>query len=227
LAGLSALLAYNSAITGSPWVSPYQLYTDTYTPRHVYGFHNVTRGEQHLGPKVLENYDVWAEELTPTLAARNVGRRIVASFRWTLGIVPITAALLVLLLSRRTWTKGVLLITAAIVSLHVVHIPYWFEGMMGWHYVLESAPLLVLLVAEATRKVVGTWRQTGHSPLRWWWGGVLLTAVAVNLVRVPLLWPGRLADGIDEVAFSESLGRPDRRSCSSNPIALNAILTTW
>jgi hypothetical protein len=198
---MGGMLAYNASITGSAWVSPYQLYTDTYTPRHVYGFHNVTRGEQHLGPKVLENYDVWAEELTPALAVRNIGRRISASFRWTLGIVPITAALLILLLSRSTWTRGVVLVAASIVSLHVVHIPYWFEGIMGWHYVFESAPLLLLLVGVATASLFETWNRTGHRAMCAWWGGMLLTAVAVNLVSVPLLWPGRIEVAISEVAF--------------------------
>ncbi|MFO1095284.1 MAG: glycosyltransferase family 39 protein [Planctomycetaceae bacterium] len=202
LAGLGGMLCYNSAITGSPWVSPYQLYTDIYTPRHVYGFHNVTRGEQHLGPKVLEHYDVWAEELTPALAARNVGRRIVASLRWTLGIVPITAAILVLLCARSTWNRGVLLIFGAVVSLHAVHIPYWFEGIMGWHYVFESAPLLLLVVGAATEVLFDTWARTGHKAMCRLWAGMLLTAVAVNLVTVPAVWPGRLPVGISEVAFS-------------------------
>lgn len=202
LVGLGGMLHYNAAITGSAWVSPYQLYTDIYTPRHVYGFHNVTRGEQHLGPKVIENYDVWAEELTPALAARNVGRRIVASLRWTLGIIPIFAAALVLLCARSTWNRGMLLTAAAIVSLHAVHIPYWFEGIMGWHYVFESAPLWLILVGYGTQQLWDTWRQTGHGILRWWWSGLLLTAVAVNLLTVPALWPGRLHEGIREVAFS-------------------------
>ncbi|MFG0335977.1 MAG: ArnT family glycosyltransferase, partial [Maioricimonas sp. JB049] len=75
VAGFTALFAYSKAITGSALVTPYQLYTDVYTPRHVYGFNNVVRGEQKLGPKVLENYDRWAENLTPRLAAENVAVR--------------------------------------------------------------------------------------------------------------------------------------------------------
>lgn len=202
VAGLAGMLCYNAAITGSPWVSPYQLYTDTYTPRHVYGFDNVTRGERRLGPKVLENYDRWAENLTPELAARNVGRRIVASLRWTLGIVPIAASTLILLLSPATWNRGVVLVFSAIVSLHAVHVPYWFEGIMGWHYVFESAPLWLLLVGAACRHLVESWLTTGHRALCGWWSGMLLTAAAVNLVTAPLLWPGRLTVGISEVSFS-------------------------
>ena len=86
---------YDRAITGNGFVSPYQLYTDTYTPRHVYGFNNVLRGEQRLGPKVLDKYDRWAENLTPRLAVENVAARAAASARWTLGTVPLTMAVVV------------------------------------------------------------------------------------------------------------------------------------
>ena len=72
--GLAGLFFYDRAITGSGFLTPYQLYTDIYTPRHVYGFNNVVRGEQRLGPKVLDNYDHWAENLTPRLAVENVER---------------------------------------------------------------------------------------------------------------------------------------------------------
>ena len=61
-------------------VSPYQLYTDIYTPRHVYGFNNVVRGEQRLGPRVLDNYDRWAKNLTPRLAVKNVIKRTSCQF---------------------------------------------------------------------------------------------------------------------------------------------------
>jgi hypothetical protein len=211
-AGLIALCCYNRAITGDPLVTPYQLYTDIYTPRHGYGFNNVVRGEQHLGPKVLENYDQWAENLTPALAVRNVERRLVASLRWTLGIVPLAMGAVALLLLRagpragesgtRTSIAGWRLIGWAILSLHAVHIPYWFEGIMGWHYVFESAPLWLLLFAEATHRQVREWLDIGRPGMALWWGGVIATAVAVNWWTVPPLWPGRLPDRIPEVAFA-------------------------
>lgn len=202
LAGLACLFHYNRSLTGDGWISPYQLYTDTYTPRHVYGFNNVVRGEQRLGPKVLDHYDRWAENLTPRLAARNVAKRTEASLRWTLGIVPLVLAALALLLSRGPANIRCRLIAAGIVSLHAVHVPYWFEGIMGWHYVFESAPLWLVLFAEATRRLCAAWHQLGRRAMPLWWGGLTCTAVAVNLLMLPSLWPGRLELGVKEVAFS-------------------------
>ncbi|MCA9118504.1 MAG: hypothetical protein KDA79_25760, partial [Planctomycetaceae bacterium] len=125
-AGLVVLMLYSGSITGEVLKTPYQVYTDTYTPRHVYGFYNVTRGEQRLGPRVIAQYDEWAEELTPELAAQNAFVRLLASLQLTLGLIPLAmtaAACLVLvpLSSIRLW-----LVAGAILSLHVAHIPYWF-----------------------------------------------------------------------------------------------------
>jgi hypothetical protein len=202
LAGLAALFLYNRAITGDGLQSPYQLYTEIYTPRHVYGFDNVARGEQHLSPKVLDNYDRWAENLTPQLAARNVGRRVAASFRWTLGIVPLALTALVLALGWRGLDTPCRLLAAAIVSLHAVHVPYWFDGIMGWHYVFESAPLWIVLLAVGTRQQVRDWLDANRPAMPFWWGGLLVTALAVNWLPVAPLWPGRLPDRITEVAFA-------------------------
>jgi hypothetical protein len=200
--GLAGLFVYNRAITGDGLLSPYQQYTDIYTPRHVYGFNNVVRGEQHLGPKVLENYDVWAENLTPALAAKNVGRRIMFSQVWTLGIVPLTWAGLVFLLTIDRWSGDWWLMAAAILSLHAVHVPYWFEGIMGWHYVFETAPLWLLIFAGVSQHLWGEWRLAGRPWMPVWWSAVLGTALAVNLITVPPLWPARLDVGIAEVSFS-------------------------
>jgi len=202
LAGMGGMFLYNRAITGEGLVSPYQLYTDLYTPRHIYGFNNVTRGEQKLGPKVLDHYDRWAENLTPPLAARNVARRTVSSFRWTHGIVPLTFALLWLVFGTRGLSTDWRLVFASVVSLHVVHIPYWFEGIMGWHYVFESAPLLLLLFAEASRQIRETWQSAGSRGMAGWWTGLTGVAVAINLLSVPPLWPGTLPTGEAELAFS-------------------------
>ncbi len=201
LSGIALQLAYNQSITGSISVSPYQLYTDIYTPRHVYGFQNVERGEQRLGPKVLDNYDRWAENLTLPLALRKMGIRIVASGRWTLGLVPLVFVCVLLVWNWRRWSTDLKLIVASIVSLHLVHLPYWFEGIMGWHYVFESAPLWAIVLGVVSADFAQRCRETGHVALRWWWGGVLLTSLAISWVTVPPLWPGRVVMGLAELRF--------------------------
>ncbi len=192
-------------ITGSPLLSPYQQYTDIYTPRHRYGFNNVKHGEQHLGPKVLDHYDRWAENLTPKLAAQNVWTRLLTSMRWTLGIVPLAAGGLVVLLTPQLGNRRWLLVIASIITLHVVHIPYWFTGIMGWHYVLETAPLWLLVFAEASARLERTWIDNGAIGLRLWWRAMIGVAVAVNLITVVPLWPGRLPQGLVEVAYSRTI----------------------
>ena len=201
LAGIGLQLGYNHTITGKALVSPYQLYTDIYTPRHGYGFNNVVRGEQHLGPKVLNNYDRWAENLTLPLALQKMGTRVVASGRWTLGLVPMVFVVVLLLWNWRRWSGDLKLIVASIVSLHVVHLPYWFEGIMGWHYVFESAPLWAIVLGVVTTDFARSCRETGHGALRWWWAGVLLTSLATAWLTVPPLWPGRMPVGLIELQF--------------------------
>jgi 4-amino-4-deoxy-L-arabinose transferase and related glycosyltransferases of PMT family len=201
-AGLVLLMIQNHAITGSVWKSPYQLYTDIHTPRHRYGFNNVIIGEQNLGPQVLENYDRWAENLTPTLAVKNVGTRLENSLRWTLGIVPLMLAGIVGLLTLRRGDHRWGLVWGAIISLHLAHIPYWFSGIMGWHYVFESAPMWLLIFAESSRRLMATWRAELLKGPRWWWGSVIAVALAVNLVTVVPVWPGRVQQGLAELAFA-------------------------
>ena len=202
LAGIGLQLAYNRSITGSLTVSPYQLYTDIYTPRHVYGFHNVERGDRHLGPKVLDHYNRWADQdLTLRLAIQKMGIRIVASGRWTLGLVPLAFVVVLLVWNWRRSSGDLKLIVASIVSLHVVHLPYWFEGIMGWHYVFESAPLWAIVLGVVTADFAKSCRETGHGALRWWWGGVLLTALATTWLTVPPLWRGRIPIGLVELQF--------------------------
>ncbi|QDT91967.1 ArnT family glycosyltransferase [Gimesia algae] len=202
--GLIGLFLYNQSITGSGWKMPYQLYTDIYTPRHVYGFDNVVRGEQQLGPKVLDNYDKWAENLTPALAAQNVHNRLLASLQWTLGLVPLAlAGLLFLITECRRWSRW-WLIFASIVSLHVVHIPYWYDGIMHWHYVFETGPLWALIFARVTQTLFRIWRDLERPLMSWLWSAMILIAVATNLTAIPPLWTvSKLEIVINNVAFSK------------------------
>lgn len=183
-AGFVVLLVQNQAITGDWRTSPYQQYTDIYTPRHVYGFNNVVRGEKRLGPKVLDNYDRWAENLTPELAARNAFHRIVASGQWTLGLVPLVISLVAFCGLTRHEDPRWKWVAASVVSLHVAHIPYWFVGIMEWHYVFETAPLLLLITAGATGSLLKAWRDERRGAMAIWWAITLLTALATAYLPV-------------------------------------------
>ncbi|QDT56786.1 hypothetical protein Pan44_48460 [Caulifigura coniformis] len=200
--GAVGLLAYNHSITGDALVSPYQLYTDLYTPRHVYGFNNVTRGEKVAGPKTLEHYDSWAENLTPALALKNVGIRATSSSRWTLATIPLLLSLAVVLLDWRRLSAAWKLVCASIVSLHAVHIPYWFTGIMDWHYVFESGPLLLLIIAYATVRLGSIWRSWSMPRMRLWWAALLALAILINDISIEPLWTSRVAIARSEAMFA-------------------------
>ena len=202
--GFIGLFFYNQSITGSGWKMPYQLYTDIYTPRHVYGFNNVIRGEQKLGPKVLDNYDKWAENLTPSLAARNVKNRILASLQWTLGIIPLGLAGLIFLITEwRQWSRW-WLIFASIISLHVAHIPYWYDGIMHWHYVFETGPLWALIFARVTQTLFRIWHTIDRPLMCWLWTCLTLVSVLTNLTAIPPFWSvSKLEIVVNNVAFSK------------------------
>jgi len=193
----------NNAITGSPTRTPYQLYTELFTPRHMYGFNNVERAQPLLTDRVLENYDRWAENLDASLAATNVWHRLLASWQWTLGIVALLLSLSVFLASgRQLLDTRWWLIFAGIVSLHVAHIPYWYDGILHWHYVFESGVLWCLLAAAATLLIV---RYSRVSERRWltvWWLLLLTTSATLNQIAVPPFWgASRLEAGINQFAF--------------------------
>ena len=170
----------------------------------MYGFNNVVRGELLVTPRVLDHYDRWAENLTPLLALQNVGYRWLASWLWTLGLVVLTVSLSVFLAAvsaskDRRW----LLVLASILSLHAVHVPYWFDGIMHWHYVFESGPLWCLIAAEATGILVGLFRRHERFWMPLWWGLAVTTAVLVNQIELSPFWPvSRVEAGVHELAFS-------------------------
>ncbi len=193
--GILAMLVYDYRLTGSPWTTPYQLYTNIYTPRHVYGFNNVERAASNPSKKVVENYDKWAENLTPSLAAQNVKQRLIATGEWVLGLVPLAMVTAVFpfaagrrisapsLSDRRWW-----LVFLAILSLHVAHIPYWYVGIRYWHYVFEAAPFLVLVYAGVSCCFIKAWWQAGRIGLVLWWGSLLGCSMLVSYGTISPLW---------------------------------------
>jgi hypothetical protein len=211
VATLIGVFFYDRDITGNGLTTPYSLYTDIHTPRHVYGFNNVVRGEKHLGPRVIENYDKWAENLTPGLAIRNAGRRLSASWTWTLGLIPLTLALAGGLVLARQLPRGAWLILAAIASLHAVHVPYWFVGIEDHHYVFESGPFWGVWTAVVTIEAVALWRAAGYRALCWWWGTLLASAVILNFAagrissdesRKDPNWSAPVARAIGDIDFA-------------------------
>lgn len=200
----AGLFAYDKSITGSGWLTPYSLYTDLHTPRHVYGFNNGERGDLRQGPRVIKNYDQWAENLTRELALANAGTRIVASGKWTLGLIPLTLALAGGIVLWKQLPIGIWLILSAIVSLHAVHVPYWFVGMEDHHYVFEAGPLWAVWVAVVTIAAFRTWRSERRGVMCFWWGAVLAAAVIMNATISSGVWSAPLKQGIGRVAFART-----------------------
>ncbi len=201
LAALAVAAAYNSATTGDWRTSSYQLYTDIYTPRHVYGLNNVVRGEQHLGPKVLDEYDRWAENLTPELANVNSRNRLIISGLWTIGLPLLVITLVVSLPLLWRGDRGWMCVAWAVVSLHAFHWPYWYVGIMGWHYVFETAPLICLLFGYATTRLVRTWRCQGQGLLVGWWPVLLLLAWSGMYLNVSEDRQSRWSRGVGSILY--------------------------
>jgi hypothetical protein len=205
LVGGAIELWFNRAVTGNMWLSPYSLYTNTYTPRHVYGFNNRIRGEKNLGPRVLERYDLWTENLDGNLTLKNLKNRWVSSWLWTLGLVPLTISLAAGLTCWSRLATGTKLVFASILSLHAVHVPYWYDGIMHWHYVFESGPLWMLWLAAVTSTVSGAWLQENKPGLAFWWAGCLIVATIANYAvgrERTSIWASPLRSQImNDVAF--------------------------
>jgi len=209
---LLLLLPYHAAITGSFRVSPYQQYTQLHTPRHTYGFYNRSRGEAWIKQQaeagnplpVIEHYDRWATELTPADSLRNLTHRWLASGQWSIGIIPLLATLIFFVTighaDRPLWW-GILL---AYLSLHLVHLPYWYDGIMHWHYVFETAPLIALLFARCAELICVQCRRWDRHWLAVWWLGLPVIGITVVCTSLPPLWSSQLEAGLSELKFSRS-----------------------
>lgn len=221
LLGFGIILAHNKLTTNDAFKSPYQLYTELFTPRHMYGFNNFERAEPFLmknADRILQHYDRWAENLDAERAVRNVGIRFLASWQWTLGLSALIVSGCVFLLAGRgrfarndsqqnsgrdKLTARWWLIPASIVTLHLAHVPYWYDGILHWHYVFETGVLWCLVASGATLILIRAFRSMERPGMSLWWGAVLLISVTINNVSVSPFWTAsRLDAGTSEFAFA-------------------------
>jgi hypothetical protein len=206
LIGMAVLCIQNHEVTGLWFRSPYQLYTDTYTPRHQYGFNNGLKGDLKNGPQVLQAYDDWAANLTPAKAVDNVRNRALASLQWTLSIVPLAFGLLSSLIAAvgGTARRFITLLWMSVLSLHAVHIPYWYDGIMHWHYVFETAPLLIMLATFGWREgCVQLSQLVSRRAAKVWMTMLILSGFASAWIDADWAWgPSKVSLAVSEQSWS-------------------------
>jgi len=186
LVGFLIIGCQNATVTGSVWTTPYSRYNELYTPYQRYGFHNRSRETSPLPPTVLKDYNNWARDLDGKLAIQNLFTRFRASLEWTLGIVPLTMGLVFACGTFLRQPRRVQLLVCAIVSLHAWHVPYWLDGILHYHYVFESGPLLLLILAAVSTEPLRAAMRQRRFLFPVWWYGLLLLAVSVNHLQVGL-----------------------------------------
>jgi hypothetical protein len=195
-------LWYDWKITGNPWKTPYGEYTARHTPKHVYGFNNVLRGTQSRTEQRIEKYDDWAENLTPRLAVKNVAFRLFSSVQWTWGLLPVILGLGLFLTNWSLLTTTARLSLASIATLHLVHIPYWYDGILHFHYVLESLPQWLLVLATAGSASREAFLREGRPGVPRWGALVLLVAGVLNFTTTQGLWSASFQDGQSQFQFA-------------------------
>lgn len=227
LLGFAVLGIMNHAITGNWMKSAYQLYTDTWTPRHRYGFDNAIVDPALPESKVLQAYDQWAENLTIEKARSNVEQRTLYSLRWTLGIAALTFCIIAALPSCFDLKDPrPLLLLCSVLTLHAVHIPYWYDGIMHWHYIFETAPLLLLLATFGIRAVsLVLQTQLGARLSILWLASLILASLIPNWLDADTLWgQSRVTTAFQEQAFSRIRFEYFRRLTTSNQIQHPALI---
>ena len=224
ICGFIVLAVYNKATTHSALETPYQRYTDIYTPKHVYGFHNVVRGGARVGPKVIAAYDNWATNLTPGTAVKNVKARMLASWNWTLAAVPLIGAAIALIGLGWPLTVPWRLLVASIVCLHLAHVPYWYDGIMHWHYVFESAALWLLVFAGGSSRFIRKWSRERRYAMLPWWLGVVAVSLIPQYLTVESLWQSRVKVEIHTTAFSRKKHQSFRATVAAHVHQLPAIV---
>lgn len=210
LIGFIAMGVFNSSVTSDPLLSPYEVYNDIHTPRHIYGFENGTKGDSAVEDadfdptRRMTSYDEWAVNLTPAVAVTNVGKRIESSLRLTLGVIPLTLVAGFWLASVRTRPVGEKLIGASIASLHLVHVPYWFSGIMDWHYVMESSVCWLLLTGVVTKDFFTLAYRREIDPIGVLWAATLVGSATLNQTSALPYYVSECQRAASEVDFART-----------------------
>ena len=155
LAGVAGFLAYNSATTGSPWVTGYEA---LHGEEHHPGFGRAAWGDPLTPERALET----------TRERTNFLNRYL--FEW-----PFPSLLFVaLLFAGRSWNLRDGLLLASFASLLIAYHFYWYtDDLLGPRFVFEAGGCLVLLTA---RGVTTLWERGGRLI-----GPALLVAFAFSI----------------------------------------------
>lgn len=193
--GVALFLAYNFAITGDPFYTPWQQYRDRYEPANTLGF---SRGADEPRPdadavhwrKLLKAEAMRADKqrFTPAEALRRAwllrsgdGRIVFDPKRALDTLFPATcflglAALWVFAFRGRRWQGPDTVLLLAVVS-HYAAYSFFHAARDVGYYALEPAPLVIYFTAAGA---VGMWRHCralGHR-------GLGLTAAALVLAAL-------------------------------------------
>jgi hypothetical protein len=201
--GFVLMAAQNRAITGSVWRTPYSLYNATYTPSHVYGFGNVTRGQSEHAPRAIRSYEEWAENLTPAGACANTLRRTVSLLRWSCGLIPAVLLVTATWWVRRDLPAGWCYWPASIIALLMAYFGYWFDGIQHWHYAYEAILPLCLWCGAVFAAVLRACRREGRTLAMVWCWGALALAIVGQYIPVAADQPSLYAKAVSELRFAK------------------------
>jgi hypothetical protein len=216
----------NLALTGSLWTSAYSRYNELYTPRHVLGFHQA-RGKtipSSQRPAWLADYDDWARDLDLSLALSNVMDRLCGSWKWSLGLIPLLGVAVYFALTMWHQNPGGVLVFCSIVCLHLAYFPYWLNGILKHHYVFESGPLWLVLLALISVTVCRAAWQARRRLFPCWWGAVLLLALGMNLPLAPRIGDSRLQQGVMQLVRPSAGYRTFVRTLETSGIQSPALV---
>lgn len=184
--GLMLMAFQNVQLTGSCFITPYQRYTELYTPRHAFGFHQAkTENAGNVNSRQRQvAYDNWAQDLDLSRATQNSVDRWRGSLSWGLSLIPLLMTVLFMLGTLPWQPRAVQLITASIFCLYLVHVPYWLNGMLEHHYVFEADLLCLLLLAVASVELLSLACRQGRILFPVWWVCLIAASLWMNWVPV-------------------------------------------